>query len=74
MITKIQRRKFRKAVGNAYVQKVMAILDEKKVLSKAGKPYSKSTIKAVFIGDFNNEAIENAIDEVYFEVKKEHLN
>lgn len=73
MITKLQRRKFKKAVGHLYTKRVRAVLDANKVLSKEGKPYSDSTIKAVFIGEFNNEAIESAFDKVYFDVKKEHL-
>jgi hypothetical protein len=74
MITRKQRKDFTKAVGTRYVKRVRAILEEKKVLSKEGKPYSDSTIKHVFNGSFSNEAIEDALFQVCREAKEKHLN
>jgi methyltransferase-like protein len=65
MITVAQRKKLKKVFKNGYSQGVKAILEEKKIVNKKGNPFSESYINHVFNGRNTNDAIEEAIFELY---------
>lgn len=65
MITVAQRKKLKKAFKNGYSQGVKEILNDKNIVGKNGNPFSDSYINHVFNGRNTNEAIEEAIFELY---------
>ena len=65
MITKTERKKLKRILKGDYTKQVLEILDSNDILNGKGEPYSASTVKAVFIGRFENRDIEAAILEVY---------
>lgn len=65
MITVAHRKKLKKAFRNGYLEGVREILNTKKIVSKKGNPFSDSYISHVFNGRNENEAIEEAIFELY---------
>ena len=65
MITVAQRKKLKKVFKNGYSQGVKEILNAKNIVSKKGNPFSDSYINHVFNGRNENEAIEEAIFELY---------
>lgn len=73
MISKAQRKTYRKTIGRYYTKRIRTYLEENNVLSKDGKPYADSTIWHVFNGRFENEAIEKAFIEVAKELEPTHL-
>lgn len=73
MITKKQRKEFTRVVGNRYTARIRAFLEKNNIVNSEGKPYGDSTIRHVFNGSFNNDAIENAFYEVCQEAKNSHV-
>lgn len=65
MITIGQRKKLLKVFKTGYSKEVQALLEEQNIVSKSGNAYGESFIRHVFNGRNNNEAIENAIFELY---------
>lgn len=72
MITKANRTKMKKLLKRSFIPDIQSILKEKNILNKKGNEYSVAYISNVFNGYESNEAIEEAIFDVY-ELKKKEL-
>lgn len=73
MITPEQRIQLKKLLRGDYIHDVKEKLSEKKILSKNKTPYSDKMISHVFNGRYDNQAIENAILEVYIARKEQQI-
>lgn len=76
MITITEREKMKKAFKNGYSKDVQAILNSKGIVRKNGIPHGQSYINHVFNGRNTNDAIEEALFELYqkriHEIAKKH--
>ena len=61
MISKRERKKLKKIIGNHYAKEVAELLAEEGFRNKAGRPYSPASVRMVFNGFRENEVIELAI-------------
>jgi hypothetical protein len=77
MITTTERKKMKKAFKNGYSKDIQAILNSKGIVRKNGIPYGQSYINHVFNGRNCNDAIEDALFELYqkriHEIDKKHM-
>ena len=65
MITKVQKNKLKKYLKNDYVDDVLSLLKEQKVVNRNGNPYHESMIRLVLNGDRANQKIKSALYQVY---------
>ena len=70
MIKKTVRAKLQKTFKGRYIKEVQEKLLEKNIFSIKGTPYTTNYISQIFHGIRHNDAIEDAILEVYKEKKK----
>lgn len=64
MISDTEREELKAVIGSRYTRKVLAILNEKKAVSSAGKNYSIEYIRQVFNGHHSNLEVELAVYEL----------
>jgi len=69
MITKSQKRKLKKVLGNGYSSKVHEYLQKKGLRNRYGLPFSIETIRQVMNGR-NHSEIESHIFSLYEEERK----
>lgn len=76
MITIAQRKKLKRLFKSGYSKDIQAVLIERSVVNKKGKPFGESYIRHVFNGINSNSDIEEAIFDLYQkrynEVLKKH--
>jgi hypothetical protein len=65
MITKENKLALKKMLGNKYTPKVLEILNENKIFSKKGVPFSSGYIRHVLNGKNENFQIEEVLFEVF---------
>lgn len=61
MISKSERKRLKKILGNRYTNAVLKQLNAQGVVNENGKPYSANMIRVVFNGYRNHAIIEEAI-------------
>lgn len=61
MITKKERKRLKKIIGNEYSSKVLEELNSQSLTNRHGNPYSAAHINQIFNGKRNHEVIEAAI-------------
>jgi hypothetical protein len=71
MIHKEQRIKLKKVLAHNYTKGVLKILKEKKITNRRGTPYGSSMIRNVFNGLNQNEAIEDAVMELFIQTQED---
>jgi hypothetical protein len=72
MITKQQKKAFKKIFGKFYTPNVIKVLQKKGVLDAKGKTHSASMISNIFNGLASHELIEEAIIEAVIIQKAEN--
>jgi len=73
MIKKTLRKKLAKHLKGSFLEEVMNVLDENKIVSNLGKTYTKSYISHVYNGRNENTEIENALIVVYQRRKQQSI-